>query len=144
MRLVEVLRERDPDVVVQYANKIYVTGNIPTPMQRSTFAAIPKKPGAMDCNKHKTISVINQLGKIRPEISEEQYGFVKENGTTNAIFLLRMLSERAIEMQNDVYLCFIDYEKTFDTVIHQEMLTMLARLGVDEKDLRLIKYLYYQ
>ena len=109
MRLVEVLRERDPDVVVQYANKIYVTGNIPTPMQRSTFAAIPKKPGAMDCNRHRTISVMTQLGKIdlrinlnrnlnkiRPEISEEQYGFVKGNGTTKTIFLVRVLSDRAI------------------------------------------------
>ena len=78
----------------------------------------------MECNKHRTISVMSQLGKIvlrvilnrirskiRPEIAEEQYGFVKGKGTTNAIFLLRMLSERAIEMQKDVYLCFIDYEK---------------------------------
>ena len=54
------------------------------------------------------------------------------------------MSERAIEMQKDVYLCFIEYEKAFDTVRHQEMLRMLAGLEVDEKDLRVIKNLYYQ
>ena len=134
-------------MVVQLANRIYDTGHIPTPMQVSTFGAIPKKPGAMECNKHRTISVMSQLGKIvlriilnrirnkiRPEIAEEQYGFVKGKGTTNAIFLLRMLSERAIEMQKDVYQCFIDYEKVFDTVRNQEMLRILARLEVDESD----------
>ena len=157
VEMVEALGDWGSDVVVQLANRIYDTGHIPTPMQLSTFTAIPKKPGTMECNKHRTISVMSQLGKIvlriilnrirnkiRPEISEEQYGFVKGKGTTNAIFILRMLSERAIEMQKDVYLCFIDYEKAFDTVRHQEMLGMLARLGVDEKDLRVIKNLYYQ
>ena len=49
--------------VVQLANRIYDTGHIPTPMQLSIFVAIPKKPGVMDCNKHRTISVMSQLGK---------------------------------------------------------------------------------
>ena len=47
-------------------------------------------------------------------------------------------------MQKDLYLCFIDYEKAFDTVRHQELLRMLERLGVDEKDMRIIRNLYYQ
>ena len=155
--MVEALGAWGSDVVVQLANKIYDTGQIPTPMQLSTFITIPKKPGAMECNKYRTISIMSQLGKvvlrvilnrvrnkIRPEIPEEQYGFVRGKGTTNAIFLLRMMSERAVEMQRDVFLCFIDYQKAFDTVRHEELLRMLERLGVDEKDLRLIKNLYYQ
>ena len=126
-------------------------------MQLSTFITIPKKPGAVDCNKFRTISIISQLGKIilrivlnrirnkiKPEISEEQYGFVKGKGTANAIFTLRMIMERAIEMQRDVYLYFIDYEKAFDTVRHEEMLKMLERIQVDDRDIRLIRNLYYQ
>ena len=157
VEMVEALEEWGYGVVIQLANRIYDTGQIPTPMQLSTFITIPKKPGAMECNRHRTISIMSQLGKIvlriilnrirnkiRPEIPEEQYGFVKGKGTANAIFLLRMLSERAIEMQKDLYLCFIDYEKAFDTVRHQELLRMLERLGVDEKDMRIIRNLYYQ
>ena len=54
--------------------------------------------------------------KITPEIAEEQCGFVKDKGTRNAIYLymLRTLTERAIEIQKDLYLCFIDYTKAFD------------------------------
>jgi len=36
--------------------------------------------------------------KIRERIAEEQYGFMPDKGTRNAIFILQMLSERAIEM----------------------------------------------
>ena len=64
-----------------------------------------------------------------PEISEKLYGFRKSKGTANAIFLLGMISERAIEMQRNVFLCFIDYQKAFDTVKHEEMLKMWVRLG---------------
>ena len=52
--------------------------------------------------------------KITPEIAEEQCGFVKDNGTRNAIYMLRTLTERAIEIQRNLYLCFIDYTKAFD------------------------------
>jgi len=35
-------------------------------------------------------------------------------GARNGLFILRMLSERAIEMQGDLYVYFINYEKAFD------------------------------
>ena len=156
VEMVEALGGWGSDVVMHLANNIYETGQIPTPMKLSTFITIPKKPGAMECNKHRTISIMSQLGKIvlrvilnrvrnkiRPEIPEEQYGFVKGKGTTNAIFLLRMICERAIEMQRDVFLCFIDYQKAFDTVRHEELMRMLAGLEIDSKDIRVIKNLYY-
>ena len=143
------------DKVTDLSNMIYSTGEIPAPMQISTFITIPKKPEAMECNKHRTISIMSQLckiicrvimnrirNKINFEISEEQYGFRK--GTTNAIFNMRMLSERAVEMQKDVYLCFIDYEKAFDTVRHADMLEMLRRIGADSRDIRVIRNLYYE
>ena len=34
--------------------------------------------------------------------------------TRNSIFSMRTLLERAIEVQKDLYLCFIDYTKAFD------------------------------
>ena len=46
--------------------------------------------------------------KIKPEISAQQCGFVEGKGKTNAMYMLRTITERALEMQNDVYLCFID------------------------------------
>ena len=45
--------------------------------------------------------------KIRPQISEEQYGFVKGKGTRNSIFALRILAEKALVVNQDLYLCFV-------------------------------------
>ena len=64
-------------------------------------------------------------------------------GTTNAIFVLRMLAERAIEMQKDIYVCFIDYEKAFDRVKHGELIQMLESIGADGKDIRMIENVYW-
>ncbi|GFO00845.1 endonuclease-reverse transcriptase [Plakobranchus ocellatus] len=70
---------------------------------------------------------------------EEQCGFVEDKGTSNAIYILRTLIERALEVQNDVYLCFIDYTKAFDRVLHDEIITQLKQLNIDGKDFRIIK-----
>ena len=105
-------------------NRIYNTGNFVKCMCESVFIALSKVEGTLECGKHRTISIISQVtkimlrvilkrirSKIRPEISEEQFGFVPGKGTRNAIFCLRTLPERCIEMQKSLYICFIDYEK---------------------------------
>ena len=142
--------------IVELANKIYNTGYIPKEMYKSIFIAIPKKPGAVECNLFRTISLMSQITKIilkvilnrikqklKLEIAEEQYGFMKGKGTRNAIFIMRMLTERAIEVQKDVYMCFIDYEKAFDKVKHSDLIDILQNLNLDGKDVRLINNLYW-
>ncbi|GFO41170.1 endonuclease-reverse transcriptase [Plakobranchus ocellatus] len=74
--------------------------------------------------------------KIKSEIAEEQCGFVEDKGTSNAIYILRTLIERALEVQKDVYLCFIDYTKAFDRVHYDEIITQLKQLNIDGKGLR--------
>lgn len=39
-----------------------------------------------------------------PDVGQERCGFIKDIGTRNAIFMLRILSESVIKMQKDVYL----------------------------------------
>ena len=72
-------------------NKIYDTGEIPEYLCTSIFIALPKKPGAVECELHRTISLISHITKliqriimervqsrIRPEIGIEQCGFVED------------------------------------------------------------------
>jgi hypothetical protein len=53
-----------------------------------------------------------------------------------------MLSERTIEMKQDLHICFIDYTKAFDTVQHDKPLELIADLDVDGKDERIIRGIY--
>ncbi|GFR76350.1 retrovirus-related Pol polyprotein LINE-1 [Elysia marginata] len=83
--------------------------------------------------------------KIRPEIAESQFGSIPDKGTRNAtIFTLSMLMERAVELQRDVYVCFIDYSKAFDKVKHSELFGILDQLNIDGKDLRILRNLYWE
>ena len=83
--------------------------------------------------------------KIRPEIAEEQCGFFLEGkGTVNAVYMLRTLIKRALEVQKDVYLCFIDYTKAFDRAKHDELFKQVKQLRLDGKELRLIKNMYWK
>ena len=82
-------------------------------------------------------------GKINERVSEEQFGFRKGKGATNALSALRIIIEGSIEMQSNVFMCFEDFEKALDTVKHEEMIKILNDIGVDEKDTRMISTLYW-
>lgn len=157
VEMISALEDLGIERVTDALNQIYDTGYLPEDMRMSVFIALPKKPGATDCGQHRTISLMSHLTKlllwiimkrnrrrINEQVAEEQCGFVEGKGTRNAIYILRMLSERAIEMQNDLYLCFIDYTKAFDTIKHERMIELLQKLNVDGKDLQVIKNLYWK
>ena len=54
------------------------------------------------------------------------------------------MAERALDVQKDVSACFMVYEKAFDKVRQEKLLEILKDLGVDGKDLRLIKNLCWR
>ena len=152
----KALGEFGIDILKEMACKIHEMGYITKEMEEIILLTMPKKAGTLECNKHRTISIISHISKlilrivlnrirpkIRAEVAVEQCGFVEGKGTTNAIFILRMLIERCIEMQKKVYACFIDYEKAFDTVRHQDLIQMLESIGVDGKEISLLANLYW-
>ena len=40
--------------------------------------------------------MLRARNKVRQEISDEQYGFMEDRGTRNAIHMMRFMAERAI------------------------------------------------
>ena len=110
----------------------------------------------MECSRHRTISIMSQMSKIILKIFNErlkkmevtvdnvQFGFSKGSGTRNATLVLRTVNEKVIEKQKDLYVCFVDYEKVFDTVRREQMWEKLPTLGVGQADLRLLINLYWE
>ena len=81
-------------------------------------------------------------GKVNDYMGKTQFGFRKGCGTRDAIGVMRMLCERSLELNNDVYVCFVDFEKAFDRVNWIKMMEVLKKLGVDWRDRRMICNLY--
>ena len=55
--------------------------------------------------------------------------------TTNAIFIFRTIIKRALEVRKEVYLYF----RAFNKVRHDERITHLTQLKIDEKALLVMK-----
>ena len=50
--------------------------------------------------------------------------------------MIRMLNQKAIERQEDFYICFFDCTKVFDRVKHGKIIELLQRLDTDWKDIQ--------
>ncbi|XP_059146612.1 uncharacterized protein LOC131934570 [Physella acuta] len=63
------------------------------------------------------------------KLREEQAGFRKERSCTDQIATLRIIVEQTIEWQAPLYICFVDFEKTFDSVDRQTIWNLLRHYG---------------
>ena len=82
-------------------------------------------------------------GKIEAELDDAQSGFRQGKGTREGLLNLRLICERHLEVQKYVYICFLDYEKAFDRVRHEPLMQCLSEIGVDGKDIKIIRNLYW-
>ena len=143
--------------VVKLCRKMYKQGKWPEEFTKSIVIPIPKKQNAMDCGDYRTISLIPHASKIllkiltkrienkaKDYISETQFGFRKGVGTREAIGTMRMLCQRTLEHDKEIYVCFVDFEKAFDRVKWRKLMDVLKDIGVDWRDRRLISELYMQ
>ena len=55
---------------------------------------------------------------VNRELPDVQAGFRKGRGTRNQTANICWIIKKAREFQKNIYLCFIDYAKTFDCVDH--------------------------
>ncbi|KAJ4432319.1 hypothetical protein ANN_20938 [Periplaneta americana] len=87
---------------------------------------LQKKNNAKKYKEFRTISLISHSAKIllrilnrrlyskmEEQLEEEQFGFRKGKGTGDATGLLRTICERHLEKNKEMYVAFVDLEKTF-------------------------------
>ena len=58
---------------------------------------------------------------VNCELPVVHAGFRKGRGTRNEIANIPWITEKAKEFQKNIYFCFIDYSKTFDSVDHNKL-----------------------
>jgi len=109
--------------------KIYNTGIWPEDFTKTVMIPLPKKANAVECADYRTISLISHALKILLKminsrlqsravmfIGNTQFGFRKGCGTREAIDVMRTICERSLEHGNEVFICFVDYEKALDRI----------------------------
>ena len=106
----------------------------PQDWKRSVSIPIPKKGNAKECSNYHTIALISHASKVTLKILQgrlQQYvnrelpdakaGFRKGRGTRDQIANIPWIMEKAREFQKNIYFCFLDYAKAFDSVDHNKL-----------------------
>ena len=77
------------------------------------------------------------------ELPDVQAGFFRKGrGTRDQVANIRWIIEKAREFQKNVYLCFIDYAKAFDSVDHNKLWKILKETGIPYHLTCLLQNLY--
>ena len=154
--MLKLLEDFGVDKLTELFNLIYSSGEFPGDLLMSIFITLPKQPRATDCSNFRTISLMphtlkiflkiiqNRIGtKIDKEVGPTQFGFRPGSGTREGIFCYKIIAQKHLEVDKDLFTCFIDYSKAFDKVHHEQLIQCLEKIGVDGKDIRVIANLYW-
>ena len=76
------------------------------------------------------------------ELLDVQAGFRKGRGTRDQIANICWIMEKAREFQKNIYFCFIDYAKAFDSVDHNKLWKILKEMGIPDHVTCLLRNLY--
>jgi hypothetical protein len=112
--VLKLLTEKGLKLISQLISSTHVTGERPRDFNEVTMIALKKKPKATKCSDHRTISLIAHAAKIVARIlrrrterkvqdvfGEDQFGFRRGNGTRGATGMLRIISERTLDMDEE-------------------------------------------
>ena len=153
--LVQAGGETMIDVLTEMCNRIWRTGDRPTPWTQSLIITLPKKGNLQHCQSNRTISLINHsskvmlkviLNRLKPQaeelIAKEQAGFRAGRSITEQIFNLRILCEKYLQYQQNLYHVFIDFIKAFDRVWHAALWATMWKYNINANLVRTIEQLY--
>ena len=126
--------------------------SVPKDWTDAVLIPIPKKGDLSNCDNWRGISLLDVVGKVvarilqdrlqqlaEEELPESQCGFRKGRGCSDMIFAKRQLVEKSWEHQSKTFFLFIDLRKAYDSVPCEALWQVLAKLGMPDSTIQLIK-----
>ena len=139
----------------QYASKFGKLSSGHRTGKGQFFISIPKKGNAKECSNYHTIAPFSHASKVmlkilqatlqqymNHELTDVQVEFRKGRGTRDQIANICWIIKQATEFQKNIYFCFIDYAKAFDSVDHNKLWKILKELGIPDHLTCLLRKLY--
>jgi hypothetical protein len=135
-------------------NLIFRSNKMPDEWRQSILIPIFKnKRDVQSCTNYRGIKLMSHTMKLWERIiehrlrgvtniTENQFGFMPERSTMEAIFLIRQLIERCREQKKDMHMIFISLEKGYDKVHRNVMWWALQKHKVSSKYITLTKDMY--
>lgn len=158
-RISAEMLKADPAISAQLLHQlfrnIWDTATFPADWMQGVLVKVPKKGDLTVCDNWRGIMllcivlkvlckvILNRIQeKIDATLRRQQAGFRAGRSCVDHIVTLRIILEQVNEFQESLYMVFIDYEKAFDRLNHENMWGALRRKGVPEKIIGLIEAQY--
>ena len=143
------------DCLTEICNRIWRTGEWPTQCTQTLIITLPKKGNLQLCQNYRTIRLTSHsskvmlkvlLNRLKPQakelFAEEQAGFRAGRSTTEQIFNLRILCEKYLQHQQNLYHVVIDFKKAFDRVWQTALRATMRKYNINANLVRTIEQLY--
>jgi hypothetical protein len=79
--------------------------------------------------------------KMDEKLAEDQFGFRKNRGTGEAIFVFENYCREKFYSKQIIYIAFVDLLKAFNVVNWNVMMKILKKIKIDYRDRRIIREL---
>jgi len=123
---------------------------VPVDWKKAVIVPLHKKKDKMDCNNYRGISLLSHSSKVYSGIilsrlrrrtdeilAEEQAGFRAGLSTVDQIYKLRQLAEKGTEFNEEMYICYIDFKKAFDSIWRDGLWRVMRNMNYPEKIIRI-------
>ena len=127
----------------------------PKEWTQSLMIPLPKKGNLRQCENHRMISLISHPSKVmlcsilnclkskaEEILSEEQAGFRARQSTVEKIFNCRILIEKYLQHQRDLFHNFINFKKAIDWVWHDGLWHVLRGFNIEKGLTQVMQTLY--
>ena len=155
----EALKNRNVKLLLhRFFNMCFLSGYNPSDWDFSDIIPIPKKDkDPRDPLQNRCITIICCVAKIYSSIlnsrlqryletnnilAEEQNGFRAGRSCIDHIFVMCTVLRNRKALGKDTFLCFIDYQKAFDSVDRNLLLYKLHKIGITGNMYKAISSLY--
>ena len=144
-------------IITSLFNKSLKQGMVPQQWKDVIITILHKSGDKRICDNFRGISLINVIGKILERVIQNrmviycentpgilptsQFGFRAGRSTQDCMFMSRMISSSAREMNLPLYKCFIDLTKAYDKVNRELLWHILKLRGFPPNLIALIKSL---
>ena len=138
-----ILKDDAVKVLHSICQKIWKNQQWPQDWKRSVFISIPKKGNTKEFSNNCTIAFISHTSKVilkifqarlqqyvNWELPDVQAKFRNGKGTIDQSTKIHWIIEKVGEFQWNIYFCFIDYAKTFDSDGHSKLWKTLQEMGI--------------
>ena len=155
VELFQILKDDAVKVLNSICQQIWKSQKSPQDWKRSVFIPIPKKVNAKECSNYHTFALISHTYTVvlkilqarlqqyvNRELPDVQAGFRKGKWTRDQIANICWIIEKAREFQTNIYFCFIDYTKAFDSVDLNKLWKILKEMGIPDHLTCLLRKLY--